>query len=315
MERKILSERDMTHWTKFSVGHSELSTFITKLNEKCKRTHDKHINSKYVVANPILNKVASLLEQLSQSTAEVEPALDKHQRFGNIAFRKWYDIMIECCDQHLQQLVSNEVLRNELLAYLTDSFGNRQRIDYGTGHELSFMIFLMGLTKCVLNTKDAGDELHSLENKTMLQEHEFDLVALFGFHYMPLCRKIQARYRLEPAGSHGVYSLDDFQFLPFLFGSAQLIDHPTIQTSTYPEKQVAEKYMDDYLFHAAIYCTHVMKKGPFAEHSNQLWNISAVEDWSKINRGLMRKYLNEVMGKFPIVQHLKFGQYILIWSK
>ena len=37
-----------------------------------------------------------------------------------------------------------------------------------------------------------------------------------------------------------------------------------------------------------------VKTGPFAEHSNQLWNISAVPNWDKVNSGLIKMYKAEV---------------------
>jgi len=37
-----------------------------------------------------------------------------------------------------------------------------------------------------------------------------------------------------------------------------------------------------------------VKTGPFAEHSNQLYNISGVPSWSKVNSGLIKMYKAEV---------------------
>ena|SRR5271155_5078315 len=51
-----------------------------------------------------------------------------------------------------------------------------------------------------------------------------------------------------------------------------------------------------------------MKKGPFFEHSPTLYDISAVPYWGKINKGMVKMYKAEVLGKFPVIQHFPIGR-------
>ena len=45
------------------------------------------------------------------------------------------------------QVPKRESCLMELAVYLTESFGNSTRIDYGTGHEMNFVMFLASLFK------------------------------------------------------------------------------------------------------------------------------------------------------------------------
>ena len=76
-------------------------------------------------------------------------------RFGNKAFRTWMDRVIASADEDIMVIgtAGNPEFKHfaravpELKGYLTDSFGSYERIDYGTGHELNFYIFLFCLCK------------------------------------------------------------------------------------------------------------------------------------------------------------------------
>ena len=69
------------------------------------------------------------------------------------------------------------------------------------------------------------------------------------------------------------------------------------------------EYSPSYLYCAMIDWIYTNKKGPFAEHSSVLYNVSGVEQWSKIAVGMMKMYEGEVLGKINITQHLLFGEH------
>ena len=193
-------------------------------------------------------------------------------------------------------LVAPSTAAGELAAYFAESFGNATRIDYGTGHELSFVVWLRCLDRMgVLSVQDRSS-----------------VVLLVFQRYLTLMRELQTTYWLEPAGSHGVWGLDDYQFLPFLFGAAQLVSHPEISPSSIHEESTLRTEGDAYFYLAAVAFIRRVKKGPFGEHSPMLNDISGLRDWRAVASGLSRMYEGEVLGKLPVVQHLPFGT-LLSW--
>lgn len=286
-EKKIKNAMDMGKWIQ-SEAYKDLLRFIDQI---CQAIQGKRLTDAVSISVPaqgILDAI-NALEKLAIET----PPIDQPQRFGNTAYRMWHTKMSDVAGQLISTILPENLHAgvDELKVYLTDSFGNATRIDYGTGHELNFVMFLMCLYK--LNVLKAEDE-------PAIGLKVFDL-------YVNFCRKLQVTYRMEPAGSHGVWSLDDYQFIPFIWGSAQLSANSPIEPVQFVEDKWIDEYRKQYMFISCIDYIRQVKTGHFAEHSNQLWSISAVQTWGKICTGLIKMYQKEVLSKFPVIQHVYFG--------
>ncbi|XP_050510462.1 serine/threonine-protein phosphatase 2A activator isoform X2 [Diabrotica virgifera virgifera] len=279
---------DMQHWEKSEAYHEYLG-FVCALNEaiKCKTNSAGSAN-----ASEEINKICSLLNSLDTWIDEIPP-IQQPQRFGNQAFKQWFAKVKDGAAELLHSIFPENLHKTipEVSVYLIEGFGNATRIDYGTGHELSFLMFLCALFKIgYLKTGDGP----AVAGKVFVR-------------YLEVVRKLQTTYNMEPAGSHGVWSLDDYQFVPFIWGSSQFIGNGHFEPTCFLKDNIVSKHSSEYMFLSCIEYINRVKTGPFAEHSNQLWSISGVSTWTKINTGLIKMYKAEVLGKFPLVQHIYFG--------
>jgi serine/threonine-protein phosphatase 2A activator len=151
-----------------SKAYTDIMTFIFQLNAAMmpRKIADADSKSETVRAwtlqdtdisgIDIIEKLAALIEKLNNFIDEAPPDPGP-RRFGNISFRRWHELVAKQISDLMQSHLPSEVLnsrtssevtaREELEVYLLGSFGSSQRLDYGSGHELSFLAFLGCLWK------------------------------------------------------------------------------------------------------------------------------------------------------------------------
>ena len=272
-----------------------LKNYITFIVELQRAIKSKGISqTKRLTEFSIFDDYQIQVRQILKDT----PLREGKMRFGNLGFKDFHVKLVELNNDFAERLVkslgadSKYVI--ELATYLNESYGNEIRIDYGTGHELNYMVFLY----CVNVIKP-------------FNPHNYDSVVHQLFYdYILTMRQIQLTYNLEPAGSHGVWGLDDYHFLPFIFGGAELIDNVIIRTpSDIHNAVLIEKYKDEYMYLNCIDFIKSVKKGvPFGESSPMLNDISGAASWEKVAAGMVKMYNVEVLSKYPVMQHLRFGR-------
>ncbi|ORY38384.1 Serine/threonine-protein phosphatase 2A activator 2 [Rhizoclosmatium globosum] len=287
--KALLSVADLERWTT-SDTRAAFVAFVSRLNDAAK---NKKLRDDLFVSETT-QRILDLLDACEAICADVRPSDSGKSRFGNVAFQQWFDKMQEIAFPLTNAIVPDALDAHEISIYLINSFGNRKRIDYGTGHEAHFIAFLF----CI-------------EKLGLIGEQDLPAIALKVFwRYIGVMRTLQFTYWLEPAGSHGVWGLDDYNFLPFMFGSAQFYDHKHMRPKCIHDPEILEEFSKDYMYLACIKFINSVKTASLRWHSPMLDDISGVKSWQKVNSGMQKMYLAEVLSKLPIMQHFLFGTFL-----
>ena len=281
-----------------SAAHASLCGLVARLSEAVAGKGISHDVVEFEGLAPALAALDALVVLVDAVPPEKE-----RQRFGNAAFRTWHERMAAVAPEAMATLLPGESADGaaivELVSYWTTAFGNPQRIDFGTGHEAAFVMWLHAWLELSGDTLDGADA-------RVLEAIGLRIVPA----YLRVARKVQTVYCLEPAGSHGVWSLDDYHLLPFLLGSAQLDGHPqSLTPRSALSDEVVECYAGEFLYYGAVNYVKQVKRGArFDEVAPLLSTIAKrVPKWGAINDALRQMFAQEVLGKFPVAQHFLFG--------
>lgn len=290
----VLLKEDVPKF-KDSLAFMEITQFLCRLQKSVQGKSCIDIPS-----SPKLKPIEQLLDKVASYSDSIPP-IPQYGHFANRAFRSLIKQIESNSASLMQELLAAEPYLKaaiELGSYFVSSFGSYERLEYGTAHELNFLMFLY----LVFRIGYYGKE-------------EFDAVVGVVFaKYVRVVQKFIAAYNLDPAISNNAWGLDTFYFLPFVFGASQLVNNETVTPKSISSDETTEEGKYTYLD-----CTRFIKRAnkntSFTEAAPTLTLISNVSTWSKIAQGFPKMYADEVLGKHTVVKHLLFGSVLKFVAK
>ncbi|GAA5994718.1 hypothetical protein JCM11641_001314 [Rhodosporidiobolus odoratus] len=260
--RKIYTQDDMDGWFR-SEAYSYTERFVGCL--KAARQLEAVEESQAVKA------ILDFLKNSSDVISEVAATQSTESR--REIFEAWLGKVGENSVNVLRHLVSSTqaAALPELEFHLASAFGSSARLDYGTGHELSFVAFLLILR--LIGVLTATDEAA--------------IVKKCFPAYRELVEKLQKAFRLEAAGKMGVWGLDEHEHLVYHFGASQSRIHATKRPLSLLSHPSVSSSRTAYLYLSSLLQLDREQEGDVD--------------------GLLRLYRSEVLQRLPVVQHFRFG--------
>ena len=229
-----------------TAAYKKVREFLFKMDLSIKN-NPKPTDNRYILDELI--KIQQIIEETQLSS---EPS-----RYANKA-------MIDVITQ-IEEISDN--------LYLKESFGNKIRMDYGTGHELNFLIYLYYISE-EFNVEFYLDNL---------------------WFYMGLVEKFIRKFNVEPAGARGCWSLNDYTLLGLVFGSSINELDPDKTENDVESSFFYFKYRDMWL--NAMKQTN--KNNKFIELVEKTQNQG--------NIYFYKMYVEDILNKHVVTQHFIFS--------
>ncbi|EDV47937.2 serine/threonine-protein phosphatase 2A activator [Drosophila erecta] len=290
---RVQSTSDIEAW----LASRAYSTLITYLNDVSTEIQGIRSTDLFPIGQNIrrLSAIFDKLDAMIVANPPAPVALGASLDPGNKGYRRWAHSMLRDIYQIVEEAVPSSKCRhvNELGVYLSGSFGSSTKIEYGTGHELSFLFFMCAL----------------FQAEILKQEEDLAASALVLFdRYLQFVRRLQVTYSVNSSNWHGGYSLDKFQFVPFIWGLAQLCYEAPFSPQKMLNEDTIAQYRKAYMLINCVGHIASTNIGTFARHSSQLWSLAALSSWPKIHRSLMFMYMEDILLDVDNLNALRFGE-------
>ncbi|GAA6025379.1 hypothetical protein JCM11491_002697 [Sporobolomyces phaffii] len=180
LDRKILCESDVDNW-KRSLPFEAIQDYLAELA-------DSSVSHAPAVPSPVVDRLCSFLDDVID-TVHARPG----PRGGFAEFRAQLAKLATALHRDLlPTFVHADVVLPELTFHLLRAFGSVSRLDYGTGHELSFVLYLVALRLASILAADDSPAV----------------VAHVWTRYWTATGLVRDQFQLDVAGRRGVWKRD-----------------------------------------------------------------------------------------------------------
>ncbi|XP_017082031.1 serine/threonine-protein phosphatase 2A activator [Drosophila eugracilis] len=289
--KQVRSLEDLDRWVRSQAYHDTIA-YISNTS----RAIQGHRLTRDFPVTEQMRRLCEIFDGLEHLLVEHTPKADESNasmpvgQLRSRSYRTWMQHMFQHVFNKLDDAIHENCKHiNELGQYLRRSFGNATSVDFGPANELMFLFFLCGLFRAgILLAKD------TVAAALML----FD-------RYIHLVRRLVITYAL-PIAKDPMSSVDDYYFLPYLWGAAQLsLDCPFTPMEC-EQSKVIESYRQDYMILNIIEHLQKTRGGQLSEVAFHLWSILSIPTWPQVYNGLERNYRDHVLCSFRTVEHAIF---------